>query len=207
MVLLARTAGVLLALGSAFTCASPVQQTRQQDSGSYDFIIVGGGTAGLALAARLTEDGKTTALVLEAGGPPDQVAASKAPGADLQVLGSPIDWGFTTLPQESLNGRQLTYNRGRCLGGSSALNGLTYGRGSSSLYDLWESLGNAGWGWDEVLPFFKKVCWIAVITVTARTHHDHSRLRLLLRSRVLRSRTSMRLCTTKDRSNSRILHM
>jgi choline dehydrogenase-like flavoprotein len=157
MVLLAQTAGALLALCSALTSASPVQQIRRQDSGSYDFIIVGGGTAGIALAARLTEDGKTTVLVLEAGGPPDQVAAYKTPGADLQVLGSPIDWGFTTLPQESLNGRQLTYNRGRCLGGSSVINGLTYGRGSSSLYDLWEGLGNGGWRWDELLPFFRKV--------------------------------------------------
>ncbi|KAK3306255.1 glucose-methanol-choline oxidoreductase [Chaetomium strumarium] len=156
MVLLGRTTGALFALCSALSSASPVYHEKRQDTGSYDFVIVGGGTAGLALAARLTEDEKTTALVLEAGGPPDQVAAYKAPGADLQVLGSPIDWGFTTLPQEGLNGRQLTYNRGRCLGGSSAINGLTYGRGSSGLYDLWETLGNAGWGWDGVLPFFKK---------------------------------------------------
>lgn len=158
MVLLCRTASALLALCSALTSASPVQHDRRQDSGSYDFIIVDGGTAGLALAARLTEDGKTTVLVPEAGGPPDQVAAYKAPGADLQVLESPIDWRFATLPQKSLNGRQLTYNRGRCLGGSSAINGLTYGRGSSALYDLWEGLGNAGWRWEDVLPFFKKVC-------------------------------------------------
>ena len=160
MVLRGRAICALFALCSVLTYASPTHHARRQDAGSYDFIIVGGGTAGLALAARLTEDGKTTVLVLEAGGPPDQVAAYKAPGAALQVLGSPIDWAFTTLPQRSLNGRQLTYNRGRCLGGSSAINGLVYGRGSSSVYDLWEALGNAGWGWDEVLPFFKKVCYI-----------------------------------------------
>jgi choline dehydrogenase-like flavoprotein len=158
MVVLGRTIGAAFALCASVSInASPTPRTTPAEAGSYDFIIVGGGTAGLALAARLTEDGKTTVLVLEAGGPPDQVAAYKAPGADLQVLGSPIDWAFTTLPQESLNGRQLTYNRGRCLGGSSAINGLTYGRGSSGLYDLWETLGNAGWGWDEVLEFFKKV--------------------------------------------------
>ena len=123
---------------------------------AYDFIIVGGGTAGLALAGRLTETGTQNVLVLEAGPAPSIVAAYKAPGADQQLSGSPIDWAFTTLPQKSLNGRSVTYNRGRCLGGSSAINGLTYGRGSPSVYDLWEDLGNPGWSWDDVYPLFIK---------------------------------------------------
>ena len=126
-------------------------------SASYDFIIVGGGTAGLALADRLTESGTQNVLVLEAGPAPTIVAAYKAPGADQQLSGSPIDWAFTTLPQKSLNGRQITYDRGRCLGGSSAISGLTYGRGSPSVYDLWESLGNPGWSWNDVYPLFVKV--------------------------------------------------
>ena len=126
-------------------------------SASYDFIIVGGGTAGLALANRLTESGTQNVLVLEAGPAPTIVAAYRAPGADQQLSGSPIDWAFTTLPQKSLNGRQITYDRGRCLGGSSAINGLTYGRGSPSVYDLWESLGNPGWSWNDVYPLFVKV--------------------------------------------------
>ena len=137
--------------------SKPVSHQKRQDGSTYDFIIVGGGNAGLALASRLSEDEAKTVLVLEAGGSPEAVAAYKTPGADLQVLSSPIDWAFTTLPQPSLNNRQLTYNRGRCLGGSSAINGLTYGRGSSSLYDLWKSLGNDRWGWNDVFPFFKKV--------------------------------------------------
>ena len=123
----------------------------------FDFIIVGGGTAGLALADRLTESGTQNVLVLEAGPSPTIVAAYKAPGADQQLTGSPIDWAFTTLPQKSLNGRQITYDRGRCLGGSSAINGLTYGRGSASVYNLWASLGNPGWSWDDVYPLFIKV--------------------------------------------------
>jgi choline dehydrogenase len=143
-------------LSTAIAQSKPITNYKRQDASDYDYIVVGGGTAGLALAARLTESEKTV-LVLEAGGSPEAVAAYKAPGADLQVLGSPIDWAFTTLPQASLNNRQLTYNRGRCLGGSSAINGLAYGRGSSSIYDLWQSLGNSGWSWNEVFPYFKKV--------------------------------------------------
>jgi choline dehydrogenase len=144
---------LVLSLGTA----TPHQHSKRQDAGSFDFIIAGGGTAGLALAARLTEDGKNSVLVLEAGLRPDTVASYQAPGADLQVLGSPIDWAFGTLPQPGLNGRQPTYNQGRCLGGSSAINGLAYTRGSSSIYDLWASLGNGGWSWEKVFPYFKKV--------------------------------------------------
>ena len=141
---------------TAFTNSSstPTPPNSLVSPASYYFIIVGGGTAGLALAARLTESGNQTVLVLEAGPAPTIVAAYKSAGADQLVLGSPIDWAFTTLPQQSLNGRQITYNRGRCLGGSSSINGLSYGRGSSSVYDLWESLGNPGWSWDDVFPLF-----------------------------------------------------
>jgi choline dehydrogenase-like flavoprotein len=108
------------------------------------------------LAARLTEEGTHSVLVLEAGSRPDTVASYQAPGADLQVLGSPIDWAFGSLPQPGLNGRQLIYNQGRCLGGSSAINGLAYTRGSSSIYNLWASRGNSGWSWEKVFPYFKK---------------------------------------------------
>jgi choline dehydrogenase len=148
--------GIFTLLLSINTATALPHLDRRDDS-TYDFIIVGGGTAGLTLASRLTEDGKHTVLVLEAGGRPDAVKSYQVPGADLQVLGSPIDWAFGTLPQSGLNGRQVAYNQGRCLGGSSAINGLAYTRGSSSIYDLWASLGNPGWNWESIFPYFKKV--------------------------------------------------
>ncbi|EXK76493.1 hypothetical protein FOQG_18764 [Fusarium oxysporum f. sp. raphani 54005] len=107
----------LVTLLVSLSNALPAQDLKRQDVGSHDFIIVGGGTAGLALAARLTEDGTHSVLVLEAGARPDTVASYRIPGANQQVLGSAIDWSFGTLPQPSLNGRQLIYNQGRCLGG------------------------------------------------------------------------------------------
>jgi choline dehydrogenase-like flavoprotein len=140
-----------------FAQSKPIAHTKRQDGGSYDFIIVGGGTAGLTLAARLSEDSNRSVLVLEAGGSPEAVALYKSPGGDLDVLGTPIDWAYTTLPQSTLNGRQIQYGGGRCLGGSSAINGLTYARGSASVYDQWAEMGNSGWSWDDVFPLFVKV--------------------------------------------------
>ncbi|KAK0303168.1 hypothetical protein LTR82_017642 [Friedmanniomyces endolithicus] len=119
---------------------------------NYDFVIVGGGAAGLALAVRLSEVESQTVPVLEAGQFPEVVKAYTTPGAGQQVL----DWGFSTPPQESLGNRTITYHRGRGVGGSTLVNGLTYGRGSSSIYNLWQDLGNEGWDWDSVLPYFEK---------------------------------------------------
>ncbi|KAF1817457.1 choline dehydrogenase [Eremomyces bilateralis CBS 781.70] len=129
---------------------------RQTIEDEYDFVICGGGTAGLVLANRLSESGKHTVLVLEAGPEPTVVSAYKTPGGNQFLAGTAIDWSFYTLPQEHLGRRILPYHRGRGLGGSSTINGLYYGRGSASIYDKWAKLGNPGWGWDDVYPHFVK---------------------------------------------------
>ncbi|KAF2855286.1 GMC oxidoreductase [Plenodomus tracheiphilus IPT5] len=122
----------------------------------YDFVIAGGGTAGLVLANRLTESGRFSVLVLEAGPNPEQVRSHESPGGNQFIKGSVIDWGLLTTPQEHLNNRTLQYLRGRTLGGSSTTNGLYYARGSASVYDQWEEKGNPGWGWNSVYHLFVK---------------------------------------------------
>ncbi|KAK8064548.1 hypothetical protein PG994_007186 [Apiospora phragmitis] len=122
----------------------------------FDYLIVGGGTAGLAVAARLTEDPDITVGVLEAGPIVDGDAAVSIPGCYGESLGTPLDWQFQTTPQPGLGGRVLNWPGGKVLGGSSALNFMTWNRGNREDYNAWEKLGNRGWGWNDLLPFFKK---------------------------------------------------
>jgi choline dehydrogenase len=124
--------------------------------GRYDYIIVGAGTAGCVLANRLTQDPATRVLLLEAGGS-DHYHWVHIPVGYLYCIGNPrTDWMMRTAPEPGLNGRSLVYPRGKLLGGCSSVNGMIYMRGQAADYDRWRQMGNVGWGWDDVLPYFLK---------------------------------------------------
>jgi choline dehydrogenase len=124
--------------------------------GHYDYIIVGAGTAGCVLANRLTQDPATRVLLLEAGGS-DNYHWVHIPVGYLYCIGNPrTDWMMRTAAEPGLNGRSIAYPRGRVLGGCSSVNGMIYMRGQAADYDGWRQMGNAGWGWDDVLPYFLK---------------------------------------------------
>jgi choline dehydrogenase len=122
---------------------------------SYDFVLVGGGTAGSVLAARLTEKPDVRVLLLEAG-PADGPERMSVPGAWPTLGGSEVDWGYSTVPQPGLGGAVIPYPRGRVLGGSSAINALFHLRGHRSAIDAWEAAGASGWGYDDLLPYFRR---------------------------------------------------
>lgn len=125
---------------------------------NWDYVIIGAGSAGCALAARLSEDAAVRVLLLEAGGRNDNVLVRMPAGVgQLIKQKSAHNWGFWTEPEPHLNDRRLWWPRGRGLGGSSAINGMVYMRGHPLDYDEWRQMGLAGWGWDDVLPVFKRL--------------------------------------------------
>ncbi|HYD56333.1 MAG TPA: GMC family oxidoreductase N-terminal domain-containing protein, partial [Burkholderiales bacterium] len=123
---------------------------------TFDYIVVGGGSAGCVLADRLTEDGRHSVLLLEAG-PPDRNPWIHVPIGYGKTMFHPVlNWGFHTEPDPNMNGRRIYWPRGRTLGGSSAVNGLIQIRGQPEDFDGWAAQGAEGWGWKDVAPFFAK---------------------------------------------------
>ncbi len=122
---------------------------------SFDYIIIGAGSAGCVLANRLSKNPNNSVLLLEAGGP-DSNMNIHIPGAYLKIHKSKQDWGFWTEKQTNVLNRKIYLPRGKTLGGSSSTNAMAYVRGNANDYNAWAELGNKGWSYKDILPFFKK---------------------------------------------------
>ncbi|MDZ8185315.1 MAG: GMC family oxidoreductase N-terminal domain-containing protein [Nostoc sp. ChiSLP02] len=121
----------------------------------YDHVVIGAGSAGCVVANRLTEDAETTVLLLEAGNPPN-LPEHELPVGWIKLWGTEADWAYFTEEEPYINNRKIYCPRGKVLGGSSAINAMIYIRGSRYDYDYWEKLGNIGWSYQDVLPYFQK---------------------------------------------------
>ncbi|CAE6510952.1 unnamed protein product [Rhizoctonia solani] len=125
-------------------------------SNTFDYVVIGGGTAGLTLAARLSEDSKTTVGVIETGEYLPDDPLINTPALSFSLLGNAkYDWLFKSVPQVNANNQAIPLPRGKVLGGSSAINSMVFDRGSKVEYDAWAKLGNQGWDWEGFLPSMK----------------------------------------------------
>ena len=143
-------------IADTFTVGDPIEQKEKEGQMSIDYIIIGAGSAGCALANRLSKNPKNSVLLLEAGGP-DKKQEVGIPAAFAKMFKTEVDWAYETAPQENLNGRKLFWPRGKMLGGCSSINAMIYQRGHRSDYQKWAELGNEEWGYNDVLPYFKKM--------------------------------------------------
>ena len=123
---------------------------------TFDFVIVGAGAAGCVLANRLTEDDAATVCVIEAGTQDRHPLIAIPAGFVKTLYGDRFVWPFATEPSPSLDGRSVAIPQGKVVGGSSSINGMVYNRGQRADFDVWAQMGNRGWGYDDLLPYFKR---------------------------------------------------
>ncbi|EGX51403.1 hypothetical protein AOL_s00054g102 [Orbilia oligospora ATCC 24927] len=149
---------LVLSLLPGDSAAATIRSRQDASTTSYDFIVIGGGTAGLALATRLGQKlPDTRILILEAGpAPPTNEPGISIPGLKGSTLFGPYDWKFLTTPQENIGNRVIGQSRGRVLGGTSALNFMVWDRAAKAEYDAWGDLGNHGWGWGSMIKYMLK---------------------------------------------------
>jgi choline dehydrogenase len=141
---------------SASLAVAPVACSSSRPRTEYDYIVVGAGSSGCVLVHRLTADPSVRVLLVEAGGPDNDDPAIATPGRWVTLIGSRWDWGYVTEAEAGLGGRRITFPRGKVFGGSSAINAMTFVRGHRLDFDAWRDLGNPGWGFDDLLPLFKR---------------------------------------------------
>lgn len=143
-----------LAAAHPFQKAKIIDQRQVQNE--YDYIVVGSGTAGSAIANRLSELEDATVLVIEAGPLDQDEDIIRIPRNAGQAMGTQYDWKYRTVASSTINNRAITVPAGKVVGGGTVLNGMAFDRGAASDYDAWVELGNEGWGWSDLLPWFKK---------------------------------------------------
>jgi choline dehydrogenase-like flavoprotein len=146
-----------LAVDAAPTGPGASYGCRETSRCEYDYIIVGAGASGLTVASRLSEQANTSVLVIEAGIFDRKEDFFAIPGLAGGAIGTGYDWNLTYAKSVSLNGRNVSIPQGKVVGGSTQLNRMVFDRGSKSDYDRWSALGNKGWDWKSLLPYFKKV--------------------------------------------------